>query len=68
VSGAGFTSFLSYTSSYFSLSQAERDTFKSGLPVQRTTGSEPPVDGYLAADRTYSAGGRALDRSSVRSY
>jgi len=68
VSAAGFTSFLSYTSSYFSLSQAERDTFKSGLPVQRTTGSEPPVDGYMAADRTYSAGGRALDRSSVRSY
>ena len=68
VTGASFTSFLSYTNAYLNLTQTERDAFKSGLPFQRTTGSEPPVNGYLASDRTYSAGGRALDRSSVRSY
>lgn len=68
VSGAAFTSFLNYTSAYFALTQSERDAFKSGLPIQRSTGTEPPVNGYLASDRTYSAGGRALDRSSVRSY
>lgn len=68
VTGASFYSFLTYTAAYYSLSQAERDAFKSGLAVERTTGKEPPVNGYLDSDRTYSAGGRALDRSSVRSY
>jgi hypothetical protein len=68
VSGASFTSFMSYTDAYFNLSQADRDAFKGGLPFQRVTGTEPPVEGYLASDRTYSAGGRALDRASVRSY
>lgn len=68
VSGASFTSFMSYTNAFFNLSQAERDVFKGGLPFQRVSGTEPPVTGYLASDRTYSSGGRALDRSSVRSY
>lgn len=68
VTGASFTSFISYTSAFLTLSQAERDAFKSGLPIQRVSGTTSPVDGYLASDRTYSAGGRALDRSSVRSY
>lgn len=68
ITGASFTSFLSYTKTYFNMTQTERDVFKSGLPFQRTNGSEPPVNGYLASDRTYSAGGRALDRSSVRNY
>lgn len=68
VAGASFTSFMSYTNAFHNLSQAERDTFKGGLPFQRVSGTEPPVNGYLESDRTYSAGGRALDRSSVRSY
>lgn len=68
VSGASFTSFMCYSDAFFSLSQAERDAFKAGLPFQRVSGTKPPVDGYLASDRTYSSGGRALDRSSVRSY
>lgn len=68
VSGASFTSFITYTDAFMNLSQAERDTFKSGLPFQRVSGTEPPVNGYLSSDRTYSAGGRALDRSSVRNY
>lgn len=68
VSGASFTSFITYTDAFMNLSQADRDIFKSGLPFQRVSGTEPPVNGYLSSDRTYSAGGRALDRSSVRSY
>lgn len=68
VAGASFTSFMCYTDSFFNLSQGERDTFKSGLPFQRVSMTEPSVNGYLESDRTYSAGGRALDRSSVRSY
>lgn len=68
VSGATFGSFLNYTKAYFLLSERDRDAFKSGLPVQRTVAAEPSVNGYMASDRTYSAGGRALDRASVRSY
>jgi hypothetical protein len=68
VSGAAFTSFLAYTDAYFALPQSDRDAFRSGLPFQRSTGTEPPVSGYFASDHTYSAGGRALDRSCVRSY
>jgi len=68
VAGAVFTSFLSYSSTYFQASTADRESFESGLPFQRSSGTEPPVSGYLADDRTYSAGGRALDRSTVRSY
>lgn len=68
VLGATFSSFLNYTATYFALAQGDRDAFRSGLPFQRTIGTEPPINGYLTSDRTYSAGGRALDRSSVRSY
>lgn len=68
VSGASFASFMTYSDAFFALSQTERDAFKGGLPIFRASGTEPPVDGYLDADRTYSAGGRALDRSTVRSY
>lgn len=68
ISGASFTSFLCYTDAYFLLGEAARDAFKTGLPFQRSTGTEPQVSGYLSSDRTYSSGGRALDRSSVRSY
>ncbi|WP_294309657.1 hypothetical protein [Sphingomonas yabuuchiae] len=68
VSNAVFGSFLNYTLAYFLLPEGDRTTFKETLPVQRSTASEPSVNGYMASDRTYSAGGRALDRSSVRSY
>jgi len=68
VSGAAFGSFLNYTLAYFLLPESDRNKFKDTLPMQRTTASEPTVNGYLTSDRTYSAGGRALDRSSVRSY
>lgn len=68
VSGAAFGSFLNPTMAYLLLSESQRTSFDGTLPVQRTAGSEPTVNGYMASDRTYSAGGRALDRSSVRSY
>lgn len=68
VSGAEFGSFLNYTLAYFLLSEGDRAKFKNTLPLRRTTASEPTVNGYLASERTYSAGGRALDRSSVRNW
>lgn len=67
VSGATFSSFLTYSNAWDRLTAPERDVFRTGLPFRRGTGDEPGVNGYLSPDRTYSAGGRALDRSSVRS-
>lgn len=63
-----FGSFLAYNAKWNALSAAEKEAFSKSLPFQRSTGSEPGVDGYLSNDRTYSSGGRALDRASVRSY
>jgi len=68
IDGASFYSFLSYSSAWFSASQAARDAFKRNSVVVRGDAPEPAVGGYLSADKTYSAGGRALDRSSVRSF
>jgi hypothetical protein len=68
ISGASFTSFLSYNQKWDSLGASEKDAFKKTLPFQRGYGSEPGINGYLSNDKTYSSGGRALDRSTVKSY
>lgn len=68
VSGAHFTSYLIYSSKWSNASQAEKDAFKGRLPFSREGAPEPTIKGYLINDRTYSAGGRSLDRSSVRSF
>ena len=68
ISGASFYSFLTYSAAWNELTHAEKAAFKNTLPFQRTGGSEPGVNGYFEDDRTYSAGGCALNRSSVRSY
>lgn len=68
VSGAEFHSFLIYSDDWSKLTEAEREAFRKTLPFLRTSGSEPGVNGYFAQDRTYSSGGRALNRSSVRSF
>jgi hypothetical protein len=66
--GASFYSFLTHSPAWSNLSPAEKDAFKKSLPFYRSSGSEPGVSGYLEQDRTYSSGGRALNRSTVRSY
>jgi hypothetical protein len=68
ISGASFYSYLTYTSSWDYLSEDEKTTFKEGLPFKRGGAPEPGINGYFSSDRTYSSGGRALDRASVRSY
>ena len=68
VSGASFYSFLIYTSAWSQMSSEERAGLKNRLPFQRTTADEPGVNGYFDQDKTYSAGGRALQRATVRSY
>ena len=66
ISGSAFSSFLTYSQAWWELSESERTKFKNDLPVQRTPGMEPGVDGYFVQDKTYSSGGRALERTSVR--
>jgi hypothetical protein len=66
ISNATFYSYLTYSSAWEQLSVTARDAFKRQLPIQRAGAPEPAVNGYLSSDRTYSAAGRALARSSVR--
>ena len=68
IDGATFHSYLTYSATWHALTGAEQGVFKRGLPFYRTGAPEPGIDGYLAPDLTYSAGGRALDRASVRSW
>jgi len=68
IDGASFYSYLTYSRAWDDLTAAEQDAFKRRLPFYRTGAPEPGIDGYLDPDRTYSAGGRALDRASVRSW
>lgn len=68
ISGATFCSFLTYSDAWSDLSESEKNSIKRRLPFSRTTGSTPGVDGYMSSDRTYSSGGRSLERASVRSY
>lgn len=68
ISGAKFYSYLTYGGAWNSTTAVERDAFKKRLPFQRGDAPEPGVNGYMADDRTYSAGGRALNRASLRSF
>ena len=68
ITGATFGSFMSYSSKWFALTTTEKDAFERGLPYIRTGAEEPTVDGYLFSDKTYSSGGRALERATVRSF
>jgi hypothetical protein len=68
ISGATFYSYLTYSSAWYSASPEARERFKERLPFERGEADEPGVKGYLNKDKTYSAGGRSLDRAYVRSY
>ncbi|MDA8118669.1 MAG: hypothetical protein M0Z85_01160 [Gammaproteobacteria bacterium] len=68
ISGAQFHNYLTYSSAWDVLTESEKDTFKRRMPFYRKGMTQPTVNGYLVDDRTYSAGGRALSRASVRAY
>jgi len=68
ISGASFHSFLTYSAAWDQLTDDEKRRFKATLPFSRTAGTEPGVSGYFSSDKTYSAGGHALDRTTVRSF
>ena len=67
ISSANFYSYLTYSPAWYRLTQTQRDVFEKMLPFSRSGVAEPGISGYLTNDRTYSSGGRALDRASVRS-
>lgn len=68
VSGASFYSYLTYSSKYHNASSADRESALKDMPFARGSASEPGISGYLDNDKIYSAGGRALNRATVRSY
>jgi hypothetical protein len=68
IDGATFYSYLTYSAAWDNAPAADRAAFEKRLPFQRGGAPEPGVDGRLADDLTYSSGGRALSRASVRSY
>jgi hypothetical protein len=65
--GASFYSYLIYSNVWDLLSESDRDTIRRRLPVTRSGAPRPTVNGHLTNDLTYSSGGRALARASVRS-
>ena len=68
ISGASFYSYLTYSVAWDNATEAEKEEFKGRLPFQRSGAPEPSIDGYLSKDLTYSSGGRALDRATVRGW
>ncbi|HNC21755.1 hypothetical protein [Accumulibacter sp.] len=66
ISGAKFHNQLTYSSAWQSLPESEKEAFEERMPFRRRTMAQPPVNGYMVDDKTYSAGGRALSRASVR--
>lgn len=68
ISGATFHNYMTYSAAWDALSESHKDAFKRRMPFYRTGMAQPTVNGYLVDDKTYSAGGRALNRASVRAY
>ena len=69
IAGAVFTSFLSYSQAWWQRSETERAYIKQQSPLSRSSGTTPGLEsGYWSDDRSYSAGGRGLSRSTVKGY
>ena len=68
VSGAIFKSYLTYSAAWGQLTSAQQAAFEATLPISRNGSPEPGLAGYLATDKTYSSGGRALNRATLRSF
>lgn len=68
ISGATFHNYMTYSAAWDALTESQKDAFKRRMPFYRTGMAQPTVNGYLVDDKTYAAGGRALNRASVRAY
>lgn len=67
VSGAVFYNSLTHNTAWHALSDRERTSIESELPVNRTAGSLPSDgNGYWTTDHGYSAGGVGLGRHTFR--
>lgn len=67
IEGAKFTSFLTYNANWFFLGAAKQADIQRTSPIQRASGSTPPLEkGYWNNDLSYSAGGRGVIRSTVK--
>src|SRR5260364_404886 len=68
VSQATFYNYLTHSPAWDALPANEKDAFEKRMPFERSGKPEPTVNGYLIDDKVYSAGGRALNRATVRAY
>lgn len=68
VNGASFYSYLVFSDAWSKLSDTDRKATEEKLPFIRGGANEPSVNGYFVQDKTYSAGGRSLNRSTVKGY
>lgn len=68
VRGASFYSYLTYGAAWSLASAEELAALAARLPFHRTPAPAPGTSGHFVADRYYSSGGRALNRSSLRSW
>jgi hypothetical protein len=66
ISDAAFYNYLTYSSAWDRLGAEQQNAFKRRMPFYRTSADEPTINGYLVEDLTYSSGGRALKRSSLK--
>ncbi len=66
ISNAGFYSSLTYSPAWSSLLDRQREEMYAQGLIRRSPADEPGVDGYWSRDLTYSAGGRSLDRFTLR--
>ncbi len=67
VTAATFFNFLTFSDTWYALSPLTRKAVEEELPFIRTEGTLPSESGgYWVSDRTYAAGGVALERTIFR--
>lgn len=68
ITGATFFNYMTYSAAWIALTEDQKDAFQRRMPFYRTSMAQPTVNGRMVEDKTYSAGGKALNRASVRAY
>jgi hypothetical protein len=67
LAGARFYSWLTYSAEWDRLGSTEKALFESGLPVKRTSGTEPITGfGSWSGQRSYSSNGEGVSRQTFR--
>jgi hypothetical protein len=68
IAGATFYTYLTYTDSWFILSQKQRDDFEATLPFIRRSADEPGIDGgSWVNEKSYSSNGQGVQRRVLTS-